>query len=1051
MSLDTVTEYALSFSGEAVHLQQRPVAAQGEGARHSLGWRHLGSVDFDDPAFRDALSGLRRMALGEAGDASDGKAGDGSLPVTLVIPDDQILYTTLTVAGSVDRQHAVGRALDGLTPYAIEELAFDWDGDGDTVRVAAVARQTLREARDFAAQYGFDGQSFCADPDGDLFPGQPVFVLDPPVRRRPVVDPALAGVTAAALMFDDEAKDKADPLAVPGTPDAEPKPEPEAQATDAAPEAVAAVSSAPHAPAIPPEDRPDLELPGETPVADLPAKDSPAADPSKTPAPEDVPAALAGAAPDAPVPPEPEAKAAAVAAVGPAVVRHPRVEPAQPLNPRAKAVHDRAAEARQSRSAGAAPASPDRAIVKRGGGLTGLVAMLGALVLGLVVIWAFVVPESGPAQIAETQTQPEATPAPEVGAETLPDPAQSGGSQAAVEPSQTDPLPDSQTPTAQQTVAPQTAASQTAEVAPAAPEPATAQPDPAPQIAPRSALTEAEARRVVIAAAAVAAAVVPPTSGSPVPNDLASAAGAVTAAPVPTPAPAASGAPTAATPTAIAPARPQAAPQPARTQAAAPRSEPRAAPAPTRQASAPAATTAQPQTLRSSARPQLAPRRTTPQTTRPEPEAAPRVPGNPLPYAASQRPTQPTSSARPPSRARSSAAAPAAAAPAQDERRAETAPTPVSAQPVLRGSMRPPARPEGSAPDLIAPEGDADLTPADRSSLDALIRDMSRYGLAGPAMPQMATPGARLADARPTPRPQGHMATDAVAPSAVEAALRSASTAPPPDKPATSASTAAPARDPGGLLRGSARPTARPGNAVSASAVESAVASAVEAAPATAGAVQLATLRSSPLPPRRDDDAAPAAAAASARPDPAPDAAPAAAATAAAAPGPSDAEQAARRALDEQLQSQAEARIRARAQADAAAEAQARAQAEARARAQAAAEERQARANRQDYKPPEVDNEPEVAANMASGGVTAASVAKSATQSRGMNTSRTTIIGIIGAGNASRALIRLRNGKIVTVRMGDRIDGGTINSIGDGKLTYVKSGQQRELRMLDGR
>ena len=115
------------------------------------------------------------------------------------------------------------------------------------------------------------------------------------------------------------------------------------------------------------------------------------------------------------------------------------------------------------------------------------------------------------------------------------------------------------------------------------------------------------------------------------------------------------------------------------------------------------------------------------------------------------------------------------------------------------------------------------------------------------------------------------------------------------------------------------------------------------------------------------------------------------------------------------------------------------------------AEERAALASRQKYKPPEVDDEPEVEAAALSQGVTSASVGKSATQKRGINPGRTTIIGIIGAGKASRALIRLRNGKIVTVRLGDRIDGGTINSIGDGRITYVKSGRTHELRMLDGR
>lgn len=60
------------------------------------------------------------------------------------------------------------------------------------------------------------------------------------------------------------------------------------------------------------------------------------------------------------------------------------------------------------------------------------------------------------------------------------------------------------------------------------------------------------------------------------------------------------------------------------------------------------------------------------------------------------------------------------------------------------------------------------------------------------------------------------------------------------------------------------------------------------------------------------------------------------------------------------------------------------------------------------------------------------------------------IIGIIGVGNVSWVLICLCNGKIVIVWMGDCIDGGMINFIGDGKLIYVKLGQQCELWMLDG-
>ena len=152
---------------------------------------------------------------------------------------------------------------------------------------------------------------------------------------------------------------------------------------------------------------------------------------------------------------------------------------------------------------------------------------------------------------------------------------------------------------------------------------------------------------------------------------------------------------------------------------------------------------------------------------------------------------------------------------------------------------------------------------------------------------------------------------------------------------------------------------------------------------------------------------------------------------------------------DEQLQQQAEERARQRAASDAQAEMQARAAAEARARAQAEAEERAAIATRGSYRPPEIDDEPEIAQKPAEGR-SGGDVAKNATL-RGIETTKTQVIGVIGAGRASRGLIRLRNGKVVTVRLGDRIDGGAINSIGNGKITYVKGGRTYNLPILNGR
>ena len=156
------------------------------------------------------------------------------------------------------------------------------------------------------------------------------------------------------------------------------------------------------------------------------------------------------------------------------------------------------------------------------------------------------------------------------------------------------------------------------------------------------------------------------------------------------------------------------------------------------------------------------------------------------------------------------------------------------------------------------------------------------------------------------------------------------------------------------------------------------------------------------------------------------------------------------RRQDAELQAQAEARARARAAQDAQAEAQARAAAEARARAQAEAEARAAAARQQRYAPPEAEDEPEVAASIPDGRTpTTAGVA--ATVKDGIQINRTQIIGTIGAGKASRALVRLSNGRVLTLRLGDRINGGTITDIGDSRITFVKGGQQQALSVLGGR
>ncbi|MDS9467550.1 hypothetical protein RGQ15_08175 [Paracoccus sp. MBLB3053] len=1033
MSLDSLIEYGLSFSEDAVHLQHREAASdQGKGQRRPA-WRHLGSVDFDEPTFREDLIQLRMMATG----------GDADLPltVTLVIPDDQILYTTLTIEPSGDRERAVGRALDGLTPYAIEELAFDWVGSGDSVRVAAVARQTLREARDFAAEYGFDGSGFCADPDAAQFPGEPGFVLEQPQRMRPTIDPALAGVTAAAIMIADETTSATEAATDPsGSVVNVP-----AFAKGKGVESDSATEETDHQQGEPSAHE---DLGAKAAEFDLPADATGA---SAQDAQAEVPDLTARSS---------SSEKPADAKPIPSIIRHGPAssETRKPgINPRAEAVMRRAAEARQSRNSGEAaqpkaPTAPRRQAPGHRGGLGRLAVMLAGLILGLVLIGAYILRDEVPAQISAPPEEPEITGAAEPSDPPVGDTAsvsgraQDEGRQApnAFVASEIEAEPIEPGP-AGIAVAAGPAGEGSREPSPAAPAP-----EPVVAVEAETGLGELELpplgfgdrplpeqRAILRAAAAVAAAVVPPARVTATPEPVA-----------PSPA------------TAAANAAPAAAPAAAAAEPSAPSSSPaepsvivtratRPVSAPDQRTSRPSAETAVPPRaeaavarVTSSVRPQLSPRRSTPQATEPRMDTAPRVPSDPLPYTESQRASQPITSTRPPARSRAAA-----------EPEAQTQTLPAAdrnasvierATPFAGGIVRPPQRPEGSAPEPIGPDV---LNADEQAMLRALIEDIGRRtALASKPVPRAFGP--RFADTRPVRKPaQAGAATDVVSPSAINEVLKSAN-ANTPDKPSAKAASVA----------SSSRPAARPSGRGSAStvsdqAVEKAIASAVNASTATPGGVQLSALRSSPLPPRRSDSGRPPKSDdknTAEKPDQSATDGAVAAAVAATA-GPSEAEIAARRALDEQLQAQAEARIRARAQADAAAEAQARAQAEARARAQAEAEERAARARKQDYKPPEVDDEPEVAANAASGGVTAASVAKAATESRALDTGRTTIIGIIGAGNASRALIRLRNGKIVTVRLGDKIDGGTINSIGNGRLTYVKAGKTRELRLLDGR
>lgn len=81
---------------------------------------------------------------------------------------------------------------------------------------------------------------------------------------------------------------------------------------------------------------------------------------------------------------------------------------------------------------------------------------------------------------------------------------------------------------------------------------------------------------------------------------------------------------------------------------------------------------------------------------------------------------------------------------------------------------------------------------------------------------------------------------------------------------------------------------------------------------------------------------------------------------------------------------------------------------------------------------------------------TPAKVAKQATTSNRIDLSRVSLLGTFGASSRQRALVRLANGRVLNVKVGDRMDGGKVSEIRQGQLSYVKSGRSVTLQMPKG-
>jgi len=133
--------FTLSLSFEGIRLLQRVPD----------GWHLIGEVPLDAPDLGSALADLRKTAL---------ELSPDGLHTKLLIPNEQIKYTAIdSTRTELDDIHA---ALDGATPYAIADLAIDFDRAGGRTHIAAVARETLIEAEGFATEHKFNPVCFAA-------------------------------------------------------------------------------------------------------------------------------------------------------------------------------------------------------------------------------------------------------------------------------------------------------------------------------------------------------------------------------------------------------------------------------------------------------------------------------------------------------------------------------------------------------------------------------------------------------------------------------------------------------------------------------------------------------------------------------------------------------------------------------------------------------------------------------------------------------------------------------------------------------------------------
>jgi len=218
--------FALKLSNDGVEFLHRSAG----------GWVPVGTLSF---ASEDVAQGCAQLVA---------KARDlepGGVRTKLVLPDSEVRYESVIAPGPTDeaRRYQIEAEIERLTPYNIDELAYDWAVEEDSALVVICARETLLEAETFAEGYGFNPVSFVALPAAGQFVGEP-FLGETSVARAylpkgekvqrdaealrviaaPRAEPAPAAPAPAKLAQPREPASPAAPVARPVTPPVAPAP-----------------------------------------------------------------------------------------------------------------------------------------------------------------------------------------------------------------------------------------------------------------------------------------------------------------------------------------------------------------------------------------------------------------------------------------------------------------------------------------------------------------------------------------------------------------------------------------------------------------------------------------------------------------------------------------------------------------------------------------------------------------------------------------------------------------------------------------------------------